>query len=405
MYKYIYAAAIILPLLGIFLMQKGAYGISVGVKGYENGALVVFSLYALISLLVFFLLKKKTINIKHSREIDSVRFRRYCTRVIFFNFILVAIMLFVFDAHNVWSGNIGKGEFRVSLGGFGFLAFLCIKYLAPLALAYGAFLYLFSSKGLFDKGLLAIALFVGIVLGTTWGYKATGITIILPAVLILFWSTGFLSVAIFSVFALITIIILSFVFDGSGSIYAAISALWLRLTVIQGDVSWYVWGLYSSGVEFPEYAQTLLASLGDRFLENVYGLNRENYEEWVSYHYDLLLNQVAGLPASASLTGHTIVGTPFTEGLIMGGFIGVICMALLSGILSAFVFNKINSNLCKGRGMACAFWATYFCVFLFPWLRGGALVQLFHVSLIVGFTISFLVVFLMAKLILYRKLI
>lgn len=403
MFSYIYLSAIILPLIGIILMYNGAYGISVGEQGYDNGSLSIFLLYTVVSIFVFFMLKKRTATSIQLTKIRPFKFYRYCFRVLILISFLVGVMLFVFNADRVWYGEIGKGEFRASLGSFGFFAYLTTKYIAPLSLAYAAFLYKSSNRGLSEASLLAVLFVLGMVLGSTWGFKATGITIILPAFLILLWSSSFINIVFFSTISLSVILLFAFIFDGSQSLMSAFSSIFLRLTVIQGDVAWYVWGLYETGVELPPYGQTLAAALGDTVLENIFSFDKSNYNEWISIHYDMLLNDVAGVPQSVAQAGHSIVGTPFTEGVIMGGAGGVLFMAVLSGGLSAIVFNRIDRSLAMGNGLLCAFWATYFSVFLFPWLRGGAVVQLFHISLILSFSASIFLVFLMAKLTVLEK--
>lgn len=381
-------------------MGNGAYGMSIGEQGYSNGSFFAFLIYSAVSISVFFLLKSKIPGKEHSFYVSPIQFNRYSFRVLFLLLSLVLVMLLGFGAYRVWFGEIGKGEFRAGLGPFGFFAYLTTKYIAPLALAYAAFLYKHSDRRLWEKSLLIILLLAGLLLGSTWGFKSTGLTIVLPSLVILLWSSGIMRLAGFAAISLFVILIFSFIFDGSKSLVSALSFIFIRVTVLQGDVAWYVWGLYQAGVDFPPYSQTLAAALSDTFLKNALNLDKENYSQWVLFHYDLLLNKVAGLPISATKAGHTIVGTPFSEGLIMGGLVGVFFMAILSGVLAGFVYNQINKNLVKGRGMIAAIWATYFCVFLFPWLRGGAVVQLFHVGLVVSFFISFVFVFLMANLVL-----
>lgn len=171
-------------------MYGGAYGVSIGQVGYDNGSLWAFFIYSLVAILFFFLLKKKELEPLVSSVVLPMRFQRYCFRALFLMLLLVGIMLFGFDAHRVWSGEVGKGEFRASLGSFGFFAYLTTKFIAPLSLAYAAFLYRLSARRFTEKSILATLLVMGFVLGATWGFKATGITIVLPAMLILLWSSG-----------------------------------------------------------------------------------------------------------------------------------------------------------------------------------------------------------------------
>lgn len=402
MFKYLIFVAVLFPLMGVFLMERGAYGISIGDSGYQNGASLVYLSYVVVLLSVFFLFKKSYRLVSPSLLVDGSMFYRYAYRVCVLHFLMIFCMVFFFGAYSVWAGQVGKGEFRANLGGFGVFAYLMAKYISPCALGYMAFLYVNSARGIGERLVLGVGLLLGVLLGSTWGFKSTGISIILPSLLIIYWNAGLFTFLKIGLFAFSLLLLMGFVFDDSGSVLAAVEFLWIRLTVIQGDVSWLVWGLFNDGHEFPSYMKTLPALMGDRLLSLFFGISRDDYPEWVSYHYDLLINQVVGLPLDVVEGGHNVVGTPFSEGLIMFGLPGVFFMAVLGGGISAFVYNRIQRALLVGSGISAALWASYFSFFVFSWLIGGAIVQMFHVSVFVGYMLSYFVVLFMRRLVILK---
>lgn len=405
MFKYLILIPTIFPLIGVFLMEKGAYGISIGQFGFENGASLAYFCYVFVLLLFFWIFKKKSHYISAPLVFaDEKVFYRYSYIVISVHLLMILSMLGLFGAYEVWTGQIGKGEFRAGLGHFGSIAYLMTKYISPCALAYQAFLYINSRRCFKQRLLWGTGLLFGVLLGSTWGFKSTGISIILPSLLIVYWNSGFFLFLKISSFVLSLMLLMGAVFDDTKSMLSTFEAMWVRLTVIQGDVSWYIWGLFSDSYEFPSYIKTLFAVIGDRFLALLTGIGRDDYGEWVTYHFDLIINLVVGLPLDVVKGGHTIVGTPFSEGLVMLGLYGVFFMAIWGGWISAFVHNRIQKALLVGRGMAAALWASYFCLIVFSWLRGGAIVQMFHISVFVGFLLSYFFILAARSTVVLRKM-
>ena len=179
-------------------------------------------------------------------------------------------------------------------------------------------------------------------------------------------------------------------FDADVEIYENIqSYLFRRITILQGDVAWYVWDQFISNESFPDYWPTLLAAAGDKLL--VFGgLSRDDLLEWTMHHYDLMLTFVAGVSLEQIQDGHSITGTPFSEGLIAGSVLGVAGFSIVAGILVGRTYYFINKALVKGHDTAAAMGATYFCFYIFAWLNGGAIVQLFHISILISLAVTYL---------------
>lgn len=208
---------------------------------------------------------------------------------------------------------------------------------------------------------------------------------LIPALLILFWDAAIGRIAAAACALSLVIVGFFLLFDNATTEAAeGMGFLWTRLTTLQGDVAWELWNQYRYGIQFPSYAQTWLALAGGNVLTMMTGVTRDMPDAWASFNFDILLSRQIGLPLTIIEEGHSIVGTPFADGLIMGGITGVIVMAAFSGLLSGAICRLLAWSLSTSNGYLCAFLATYFGIYVVTFLRNGAAIQLFHLSNLVG---------------------
>lgn len=392
MYKFLIAFVLLSPLSGILQVEHGAYAVSVGIDGYPNGASIAYTCYASIVALVAFAVRGKyntNIFAPVSKERIDSKLRVFGLNLVLLSGVFLLVLLFGFGSIRVVMGEVHKGEFRVSLGPLGFIAVMMSKCVLPALLAYAAALYQKSSKSYSLRLIMAGCFFLIFITGASWGFKNTAISMLMPALLIIYWRISFTSlIKITSLFST-AIVGFYYFFDASVETYSEIDEfLWNRFTVIQGDVSWYVWDLYISNEIFPSYWPTLLAVFGDKIL-TFFGLSESNYGEWVRFHYDLLITNIAGVELSQIEGGHTITATPFTEGLVSGGVFGIVLFAVLGGMLVGKMHALIQYSLIRGADQFSAIAATYFYTYVFWWLNGGAVVQLFHVSTVFSMLLTY----------------
>jgi hypothetical protein len=389
MHTIIVLASVLLPLIGVMQMENGAFGNSIGMYGYPNGVSVVYAIYAAVLLGAYFTLRAGTAVAPAVPVRSESYFRVYATLLSFLLVLFLLISLFGFGGWAVWLGQVGKGEFRANLGRFGAAAYLLINSVIPLLMAYAAVLYRGTTAGWRDRGGLAVLLSLTLLIGSTWGFKATGITMLFPVILVLFWNAGI--VRVFWVCSAIAFIITAFfyLFDSKTDEAASgLTFLLTRLTTLQGDVSWLLWNQYTEGTTFPSYLQTMFAFVGGRVFSIMSGITREMPDLWVDYHFDILVGQLVGLPLSVVNEGHSIVGTPFSDGLVLGGVPGVMGMALFAGLLCGMLCTLIEYSLRLGYCKGAALLVTYFGIFVLTFLRNGAAVQLIHIATVVGLLIA-----------------
>lgn len=385
-------ASVLLPLVGVASMANGAFGNSIGMHGYPNGGSLVYGMYAglLLASYAVFRLPKSTVFVMPSADVKTgTRFSAYAFSLMWLLVPVLLVKLFVFGGWAVWHGQIGKGEFRANLGSYGALAYLLINAVIPMLMAYAAILYRSARRGWREHGWLAVLTGLTLVIGSTWGFKSTGVTMLIPALIVLFWGAAFGRVLVGCGVIAITIVFFFYVFDSQTNEAAAgLSFLMTRLTTLQGDVSWLLWDEYVQGMAFPPYLQTLLVFVGDSAFARLTGITRDAPDLWADYHFDILIGSLVGLPLSVVKDGHSIVGTPFSDGLVLGGLPGVMVMALFAGALCGSLCTLIEQSLRRGHTLQSALLVTYFGVYVVTFVRNGAAVQLFHIATIVGLLLA-----------------
>ncbi len=391
MHTTIIVASVLLPLLGVMRMEAGAFGNSIGMYGYPNGATVAYALYASVLLGAYFALRIGPAVNPIVRVQRESRFGNYAKLLIILLLLLLLVMLFAFGGYAIWLGQIGKGDFRANLGRFGAVAYLLTNSLVPLLMAYACVLYRYPTqqRSWHDRRLLVVLFGLTLLIGSTWGFKATGITMLLPALIVLFWSanSGRVMAAIIAI--TLTIVVFFYLFDSKTDEAAAgIDFLLTRLTTLQGDVSWQLWNQYSEEAAFPPYLQTLLVFVGDNAFSALSGIERDVLDLWADYHFDILVGQLVGLPLSVVKEGHSIVGTPFADGLVLGGVPGVIAIALFTGLLCGVLITLIEHSLSRGQDYLSAVFVTYFGISVVTFLRNGVAIQLIQIATVVGLLLA-----------------
>ena len=398
MFKYCLGFALITPLLGMILVESGAYCWQCGRFGYPNGASIAFAAYALTVLLTFAIvirLRSRTVTKQTVAKQSGGSFVSLALVILIVNTLFLFTLLFGAGGIRVLLGEAEKINFRVKLGLLGALSFWILKYLAPSSLAYLAVIYRRSRAGGFaPKVLLGLNLLMVSLIGLAWGFKTSALIILLPSLLILYWTVSLRQMAVLLLVALLITVGTAVFFDRSDyrfqNLRQVLVFIGTRATVLQGDVAWHVWDLYRNGEALPDYWRTLLPFVGDRLFSILSGITRDNFSLWASYHYESALTHLAGYPLEDVEQGLNTTATPFAEGVIALGAPGFLLFGVIAGAVSAANYSLIKSALAEGRARTAAIASTYFGWIVFPWLNGGGITVLFHISVFIGIFLSYM---------------
>lgn len=399
--SYFIVGLLSLPFVGFYLLSQGAYAISVGKQGYDNGAMIPYAIFYFSFLFSFFLFKKKALNLKEYLNYYPVskNFLKYLALFVFIiNLFILILFLFVWGSISIFMSDVGRGEFRASISSGGVFYYWFMKIIAPGIFLYYTISYLRGKPSFSDRVFFKLNFILLLLIGMSTGFKTTFITLLLPIIFFYFWRAGFKDFIGFSFSVFFILIGVYLIVTDSTDISLIINLLSQRLFIAQADVSWYLWSLYISGESFPNYFQSLLSIFGSKVLLILTGVDRSNLNEWIYYDYNSLINVVAGLPVSVVEEGHNIVGTIFSESLIAFGLPGLIIFPLFAGVFIALILNKIQKSIVQGRFIIATLLMTYFSVFVLGWVQGGGLSTIIHISLFVGFFVLYVVINLIISL-------
>jgi hypothetical protein len=221
--------------------------------------------------------------------------------------------------------------------------------------------------------------------GAAWGFKSAALGMMIPAGIVLIqrptmWQLAKISIAGMAVFFLFAIW-----FNVTPEAGTLSQIVWQRLTTVQGDVPWDVWGRYSQGEIFPDYLPTLWAALGDRALDIFFGVTHADFTQWMHFHFDVIMTSLTGADVFEIEGGHSVTGTPFVEGLIAAGLPGVVFFGAIGGAACGLLDRIIvHSTTRLAQNPIKATLAATYAFVVVMWLNGGGIVQIFHIATLFG---------------------
>jgi membrane protein len=390
------------PAVGIFLMELGFISLEVG-AGHYNGATIIYILSCAIVYIIYRAGLYTKISNKGTDGISSGEIRNYFNIILVIDLFILFLCLFILGGIKVWSGQIGKGQFRISFGALGSFAYLLYDYVVPSNILILTLIYIKCDK--FEKSknrtALFIAYFLTMLIAATWGAKSFVITILLPALFILFYESSLKLVIKIGSVGLVLIVLAAIFFEGksfnvnlasfsktnfvySNSSNSSLIAVLYRLSVLQGDIPWKIWDIYATDSQavFFDYGKTFISIIPDTILD-FFGINIYDYSKYVEYHYSLQLTYLFGraVPNNIQEVGaHNVTGTWFSEAIIAGGWCGVIIFAVLLGLLARFIRLKIDYYVRCGNITKLAISVIWCHSVLFPVISSGGVSAFFLIS-------------------------
>lgn len=392
-FRFIVIFCFLAPLVGTIQMENGAYGGSVLQAGHANYASLAFAFGATVfGATIFGLHRLKQF------EFGGLAMRPAPSGSSWTLWISIAVLtamaaytLFAAGGINVALRSESRGDFRTGLGGNGALSYLCLKFYSPAILAYLALLYQKRPWHEMALSMVIPAILVSLV-ALSFGFKSGIVLAFLPAVIAYSWRFSALWIFPLCAAALGAIYLGYLFFDSAGPVTYSntLVQLWLRLTVMQGDVAWKIWDMHRLGSVFPSYIDTLPAILGDRVASWLTGVDRTTPMAWVLTHFGLLITYLSGYPIDQIMAGHNNTATIFSEGILAGGLPGVFVISAIAGVLTYALYRFIDVCLQRNHLSGAAIAASYFVFGLMSWLLGGGVTAIVHISILVGIVTTYI---------------
>ena len=413
MFNILVLYTLIAPLIGIIMVENGAYSFSSGEIGYFNGSSFVFLLHVLI-FWIFFNLFKKIKYFSFSYSYSLIEKSKYIFRRRYNNFLIVMIlfmtlMLFFFGGYKVVLGIVQKGQFRsevIGIFGLGFLAYMINKFFIPSILAYLVFLYTKSRQDIFSISIKFKIFFITALtsfIGFIWGFKSSAIVVLLPALVIYLWKFSFRKFVYISFIFFILIVLLSYYYDREISDIYNISPLQLvlyRITVIEGDTFWKVWDLYNSsniGKNDFNYLYTLLNFFGGKILYLFLEDPTDPFLK-IKYSFSSYLTYIVVNDLYYATSGqHNLTGTIASEGLIFLGFPFMYLFSIFGAFITAINYQLIKQSILNNKPKIAAISSTVFVFCTWSWLKGGDITSIIHITNFIGVIVTYFIISFLEK--------
>lgn len=385
------AATLLLPLIGVFILELGHWGPDINEFGYPNGATLALSVYSAVILAVIWLAERFKIFHSFGAGASSAATRAPLskTKIVAIFAPMAALLLFGAGGIQTILGNQGAGAFRIGLTSLtGIPAYLIIKCYAPATFAYVA---LENSKAgpVWRSSHTILAGAFLILIAMSFGYKTSIIMAMLPAVTLLCWRSSLWTMIKLGTVAF-GMIVVAYVFMNTTYV-SMFDAIWQRLFLWHGGMPWKVWGMYATGAPFPSYTNTLTTIFSDRLFTSFTGITRADQTEWVMAHFNAMATFIAGYTPEFILKyGHNNAANAFSEGLIAYGATGAFVFAVVAGLLIDALYHLIDNRLKAGDFAIAALGACYLFYALMPWMLGGGIGELVHSSVMFGMISGYL---------------
>lgn len=391
--------------IGMILMEFGSFGRTIDQYGYFNGATFSYLFFWMIFYLCYygvqkynFVLNKRVVNTISTPIIYSNKYIYKLLIIIFvFTTFFLFIQLFIFNGIAVLSGTMIKNEFRTTGVSNGLLAFGLLKFYAP---ALGALATYFFIKTENKKKMMYVLLFLIyfdlFILGLSWGYKSSGITILFPSLALLFYKISYMKFFILFIIAISLFAFLSIQFDTSvvqiNSYWDALIFVLERITLYQSEVPWKIWDSYINSVSLPNYSSTLIGLFGNA-IPKLFNIGTD----YISSNYGLVVTYFVYPYENNILNGFNVTSTFYSESLIAFGYLGLIIFPIIGGLLAGIVVKRIYLNNKNNKPINTILLLIIFFSCIFVWMSSGGITSLFHIS--VFFHISML--YILLKLVLF----
>jgi hypothetical protein len=386
MFKYVLFGYMLLPMIGIYFMENGAYSLSLHMYGDPNGAFYSYLIYFISFFLSYYIVillsnrRRKLFPIA-SRDKYNSHFDRNFIWFCIFSFVVV---FFVFGGYKVIIGSVNKATFRSELQ-FGAILYLIVKSLLPAGLCYYALICAENNK--FTRKFYLCCLLSAItVLGL--GFKLFVVTLFLPMMLVMLSRVSFITLSKLAFTIFCVLLMTTFIFDrGNQYDMSVLEYLLNRATVLTADIPWYIWSMSSEKLDSFPFVNTLISGFGRTPLSFM-GISNSEY--YLDYSFGPLITTFVGRSEESVINGSTVTGTLFSTALFVFGhklyFIMPVLMGAFCGYLSSILIKWKKQKKYK----YCAILSTYVAFFVIGAINSGDVSKLFAYSSLSYILLSYL---------------
>jgi len=387
--------------LGLIFMETGSYGITIAETGHYNGVTFFYIIFWMIFYIVYYNVQK------YSFYYDALGKLKVCKnnfleksflysnnkvyKIMIFSLILIFIFavihVFLLNGIVVLTGGMGKEEFRSSGISSGLLGYGISKFYVPAIAAYATFYFLHSMRKTYSMYfILFIAYIFTFIIGLSWGFKSTGISMLLPSMALIFWRISMFKFSFLVMLALLLFAFLALQFDSSkvmiNSYEDAFFFILQRITIYQSEVPWKVWDNFINNDPLPSYLSTLVGILGNT-VTNIFGITIDK----IDANFGLAVTYFVYPYKDTILNGFNVTSTFFVEALMAFGYFGLIIFPIVGGFLAGLTVNGIRDAYSPVKKIM---FLIFFFSCIYAWMKSGGISAIIHLSVFIHLFVLFI---------------
>lgn len=382
-------AYLVLPIIGeIFIYTTGInlYAGSVDIK------LITYNIIHASIILLFAYKATRTNNL----QINIIPYKpnRIIVRCAIVALIGLVIV-FMTSGYRYFILDMDRGDIRVGLGFTGIVSTWVIRFLLPAVLALSTLTFIQSVKRTTPSGktIYYLTWVLVILSAVSTGYKAPVISMLLPALSILFFHKKVLGLAIKVVPVALIVLSISTAVVRNTSISDGFYFLMHRMTVMVAYGTVGMWNNFPDGAGFSEAIKLSYNIFGNNVAELILG-HSQNSVEFLSTNLSRLVTYLAYPNTTGALNGTVnVTVTNFGEAYYMfGNWFPV--YSVFSGIIFYLLILKFKQSLKNNKLTMAIIMLTFIHAILLPWLNSSSIFILISLPTIVWISMTLIVLYL-----------
>lgn len=304
----------------------------------------------------------------------------------------VLILVLFFRGLESLTGQLFRGDLRVSFGPLGWVRGVICKWLQPSLFAMACFLFIFRmrEKTFFPVFLVVASGLLTYFSGLTMGSKTGGLLSVAPGMTLLLWFPGRRQkILLFTLLLLSGIVALlgTKAYDSYSDISSGSRYLFRRATIIQAEPVCRIWDRYYSGVLNSDYGKLFVGALGRIGSQVLLGVD-SNSRGSVEFDFSKSMSVlVYGEKVDIQEGKFNVTVTVFIEALVAFGRLWWLG-AVFVGFVLALAINLLKSsikNIRPDRGSILVVWLYFGFI---TWVNSGGFMYLLHPAPLVGMALS-----------------
>ncbi len=385
------SAFLILPIIGEYVVLVTNKELTAGSVSID---LILHNTIFVVVLLItaFFMQNYKSTKNKIT-EIFNYQYAKNIFRRSIILLVIITLIIFILGGYQIIFGLADRGSLRITLGIFGPLYTVVLKYLPIAIFVFVSVVYIHlnkQNKKIFQKKLIFIYSFA-IIIGFLSGYKAVAVMLVIPGLTVLYFNNFSIAKIFLFIFSAIVLLTLFTSSVREVGIQEAFMFLVHRATVMTAYGTIGVWNEASNGISLADGFINFLGAFGQTLSSYLLGIP-SNDPEFLKTNLSRLITYKIYPDTERALSGAVnVTVTNFGHALYILGKNLYVYYAFIMGIIIGLIIRLYKKYIIKGYPLKASLIALYFFAVILPSINSGGIFMLFSLPVFIYFVLIYFV--------------